>query len=315
MSTSGVYNYTMNRNEIIFEALSLIGVASSFRNPSASEYATGVKWLNILIKAWQKKGLRPTQQTQIVVFLSTTANQYTLGPNGDHASYTYNQAVTTADSVMGATTITIDDTAGFVAGYNIGIEINVNVMQWTTIVSVVGQVVTLADPLDADLITGNVVFAYPAKVQKPLRFNNCQRALPDATEAIVGIENRADYFNISNKTIQGYVTQMHYSPKINDGLLYVFPISSQVTQVLKATVEYPLEVFTSSTQTPPFPDEWLLPLIYGLATLMGPVFGFFGPEFETIKGMAAAFEDDILSNDVEDNFIQFTPDTDGNCTY
>lgn len=315
MATSGVFEYTMNRNQIIFEALSLIGVASAFRNPSAEEYATGARWLNILIKAWQKKGLRPTQQTQVVIFLDTTNNNYTLGPAGDHASYTYNQAAITADAVASTTAIIVDNSTGFVADYPIGIEIDVNTMQWTTVASVVGATINLTDPLDADIITGNIVFVYPALIQKPLRFNNCQRALPDATEAIVSIENRKDYFDISNKTIQGYVTQMHYSPKINDGELYIFPISAQVTQVLKATVEYPLEVFTESEQSPPFPSEWYLALIYGLATVMGPLFGFFGAEYDAISTKAGQFEEDIIGTDVEDNFIQFTPDTDGNYSY
>lgn len=315
MTSSGEYSFSMDRNEIIYRALALVGVASQFRNPSAEEYAVGAIWLNILIKAWQKKGLRPTQQTQIVVFLDTVKNQYTLGPNGDHASYTYNQTETTADASSGATAIVVDSATGFAAGYAVGIEISPTEMQWTTVSSVVGTTINLTDALDSDVITGNVVFVYPAKVQKPLRFNNCQRALPDGTEAIVGIENRSDYFNISNKTIQGYVTQLHYSPKVNDGELYVFPISAQVTQVLKATVEYPLEVFTASTQTPPFPAEWYSPMIYGLATLMAPEFGFFGPEYESLKAMAAQLEEDILSTDVEDNFIQFSPDTDGNYSY
>ncbi len=315
MTTSNSYNLQWNRNSVIEDALSLIGVTSSFRNPSAADYATGNKWLNYLIKAWQKKGLRPTQQTQIVIFLNSGDNTYTLGPSGTHASYSYSQATTTANAVAGASTISIDNTVGFVAGYNIGIELDTLIMQWTTIVSVVGDVVTLTDPLDADVVTGNVIYAYPTKIQKPLRFNNCQRALPNGTEAMVGIENRSEYFNISNKTIKGYPTQLHYSPKINDGLLYIFPIASSVTQVLKATVEYPLEVFTNSTQTPPFPDEWALPLIYNLAAILAPVFGFFGPEADKIMQMAASFEDDILSTDIEDNYIQFLPDTEGDYTY
>lgn len=316
MTTSGVYSYSLNRNEILFEALSLVGVASAFRNPSAEEYATASRWLNILIKAWQKKGLRPTQQTQIVVFLNTTDNSYTLGPSGDHASYTYNQTELTANSVSGASTITVTATTGFAASYYVGIELDDGTMQWTTESGApAGSVITLATPLTGNASTGNIVYVYPAKIQKPLRFNNCQRALPDGTEAMVGIENRSDYFNISNKTIPGYVTQLHYSPKINDGELYVFPISSSVQQVLKATVEYPLEVFTSSTQTPPFPDEWTAAIIYGVATLIAPIFGFLGEEYEKIKTMAGALEDDVLSNDVEDNYIQFTVDTDGSASY
>lgn len=315
MTTSESYALQWNRNTVIEDALSLIGVASAFRNPSAADYATGNKWLNYLIKAWQKKGLRPPQQTQVVIFLNTDDNTYTLGPSGTHASYSYNQASTTADALAGATAIIIDDNTGFVAGYNIGIQIDINTMQWTTIASVSGTTINLTNPLDDDIVTGNTIYVYPLRIQKPLRFNNCQRALPNGTEAMVGIENRSDYFNISNKTIKGYPTQLHYSPKINDGLLYIFPIASDVTLVLKATVEYPLEVFTGSTQTPPFPDEWAMPLIYNLAAIMAPVFGFFGPEADKITQMAASFEDDILSNDVEDNFIQFTPDVNGDYVY
>lgn len=315
MVTSGSYSFQMTRNEVILEALSLIGVAGAFRNPSAEEYATGAKWLNILIKAWQKKGLRPTQQTQAVIFLDTVNNKYTLGPNGTHASYTYAQTELDGDQLAGATTIDVLDVDGIAAGYPIGIEIDTETMQWTTVVSVVGLTITLTDPLDENVTSGGIIYAYPEKIQKPLRFNNCQRALPDGTEAIVGIENRSDYFNISNKTIKGYVTQLHYSPKINDGELYVFPISSQCTQVLKATIEYPLEVFTSSTQTLPFPAEWCAATIYGLAALIAPIFGFFGPEYESVKAMAGQLEEDVLGTDVEDNYIQFLPDTDGNCSY
>lgn len=317
MATSGVYRLSYTRNNIIYDALSLIGAASVFRNPSAGDYETGNRWLNYLIKAWQKKGLRPTQQVQIVVFLDTVSNEFILGPGGSHAAYTYDFTEASADANAGDNTIVVDDVLGFVVGNPIGIEQTINFMQWTTISSITGNVIGLTDVLTGAVSSGNTVFTYPttAAIQTPLRFNNCQRALTNGTEAMVGIENRKDYFDISNKTIQGYPTQLHYSPQINNGQLYIFPISSDTTIVLKATVEYPLEIFTASNQTAPFPDEWVLALIYGLAALMAPVFGFFGTEGDKITAMAGALEADIIGTDVEDNFIQFTPDVNGDYAY
>jgi hypothetical protein len=305
MTTSGVYNLTWDRNTIIKDALSKIGVASAFYEPAAEDYAIGAKNLNYYIKYLEQKGLRPPQLYQAYVFLSGTKNTYTLGVNGDHATLSYNQTALTSSAASGASAIVVNGVTGFVAGYNIGIQLDDGTMQWTTISSVVGTTINLATTLTASASSGNIVFAYQNKIQKPLVLHQVTRYSIAGDDTNVEVYNRSDYFNISNKTAIGAITGVHYSPKINDGILYVYPQTNNVTDVLKLDIEYPLEIFTASGQTPPFPDKWALPLIYGTAFYCADDFGFNGAEYELLAQKYRMLEDELLSTDVADKTIQF----------
>lgn len=89
------------------------------------------------------------------------------------------------------------------------------------------------------------------------------------------IMGRAEFSRL-NATSTGSPTSISYQPKINLGILSVWPIpdtASQSAKTILLTCRTAFEGFTTSTETADFPQEWQLPLIYGTAVLLAPEYG------------------------------------------
>lgn len=79
MSTSGTYDYTITRDQLIYGALRLAGVIAQGETPSASQVSDAATTLNMLVKAWMADGM-PLWAIRTVT-ITPVANQNT---------YTYN---------------------------------------------------------------------------------------------------------------------------------------------------------------------------------------------------------------------------------
>ena len=86
MATSGSTNYGLTRNDIIQEALELLGIVAAEESPAAADVATADRSLNMMIKGWQAKGINLWRQTE--GSLTATAGQasFTMGTGGDYAT-------------------------------------------------------------------------------------------------------------------------------------------------------------------------------------------------------------------------------------
>lgn len=86
MATSGSSNYGLTRNDIIQEALELIGVVAAEESPAAADVATADRSLNMMVKGWQAKGINLWRQTE--GSLTATAGQasFTMGTGGDYTT-------------------------------------------------------------------------------------------------------------------------------------------------------------------------------------------------------------------------------------
>jgi hypothetical protein len=86
MATSGSVNYSLTRNDIITEALELIGVLAGGETASAADVVTADRSLNMMVKGWQAKGINLWRQTE--GSLSATAGQasFTMGTGGDYTT-------------------------------------------------------------------------------------------------------------------------------------------------------------------------------------------------------------------------------------
>lgn len=85
-----------------------------------------------------------------------------------------------------------------------------------------------------------------------------------------------EQFNLLNQSSTGKPTQYTYQPFVNSGVLKVWPTpdsTSASAGMMELTYTKPVDGFTSASETPDFPQEWQLPLIYGLAVLLAPEYG------------------------------------------
>jgi len=83
-------------------------------------------------------------------------------------------------------------------------------------------------------------------------------------------------FNRLNEETTGQPTTICYQPKVNFGILSVWPIPDSTTissKTIGLTCRTAFEGFNNGSETPDFPQEWQSVLIYGLALSLAPEFG------------------------------------------
>lgn len=80
MTTSSSTNFTLTRDEIIQEALEQIGAIGIGDTISATDITTCSRTLNMMIKAWEAKGIHLWTLTEMSVALVVAQATYTLSP-------------------------------------------------------------------------------------------------------------------------------------------------------------------------------------------------------------------------------------------
>lgn len=83
-------------------------------------------------------------------------------------------------------------------------------------------------------------------------------------------------FRLLNTESTGAPTCYSYQPKVNVGVLSLWPLPTSTdvsTYTLQLTYQRPFEGFTGASETPDFPQEWQNALIYQLAVVLAPEFG------------------------------------------
>ena len=79
MSTSNSYDFTTTRNELIADALRLLGVVAEGGTPTSDQYSTGAEALNLLLKEWETAGLPIWAIKKQSISLSASTASYTIG--------------------------------------------------------------------------------------------------------------------------------------------------------------------------------------------------------------------------------------------
>src|SRR6266850_4925661 len=110
MSTSGSYDFSQTRNEIIRKAflrIKQVDLVESAAGLDAVHQAFAEDILNAMLKHWQVDDLYLWNLKEGTLFLANNTYQYSLGPTGDHAtlSSAYTLASANAAAVSGASTL------------------------------------------------------------------------------------------------------------------------------------------------------------------------------------------------------------------
>lgn len=116
--------------------------------------------------------------------------------------------------------------------------------------------------------------------------------------------------NLYPTTSAGRPIQINYQPKINQGVLQVWPVPD-ADAVTNCTVyivyQRPYEYFNGSTDTLDMPEEWVHPVIYQLAVRLAPEYGLPLMERQQLAKEAGALLELALQNGTEDASIFFQP--------
>jgi len=306
MTTSGSYDFNLDRDGIITEAYSLTGSVAIGETPTTAELTDGGKSLNIMLKGWQAKGYGLWLNQEITVFPGYGEKSVLLGPSGNHASATIVKTEVKVAAVATDLTIDVDSITGMTNGDYIGIELDDGTLQWTTINGVpAGYTVTLAAALTDDVAVDNHVYTYTTKTQRPLSIIEARLITADEIEIPIEVIPRDTYMLLSNKDTTGLINQVYYDPQLTNGKLYVWPTSSDVQNRIEMTIKKPIMDFDASADDGEFPQEWFEAITTNLAVRIGIKNGV--PLDPELKELAMTSLYDVRGFDQEQESMFFQP--------
>jgi hypothetical protein len=298
LATSGSTDYTRTRDQIIRGALRAINVIAAGETPSSEDMQDGAEALNLMVKSWQTEGVYLWTHTEATLFLAYGTSSYSVGPSGWHATETYADTELTAAAALGATSLTVGSVTGITAADHIGIELDDGTRQWTTVSTAAGTTVTIGAALTGAAASGNSIFAYTTKLERPLKIIEARRRDSAGNDLPLRLISRDEYMRLPTKATTGTVTQVYYDPQLTNGVLYTWPTASDVDDILRFTFRRTVEDFDGTANTPDFPQEWLAALKFNLAIHLAP-------EYEkevstTLAALALSTLDGLRGWDKED---------------
>ena len=308
MTTSGSVNFTMNRDDIITDALEDLGVLEVGETPNTDQITACARKLNMMVKAWMAQGYHLWAMKEATLFLVVGTQTYSLGATGTHCTDTYVHTTLSTAEATSSTSIGITSATGMSASDNIGIVLDDGTIHWTTISGAPGTTTTIATGLASAASSGNVVFAYTSKINRPQRIISAYRRNIDGNDTPIDIESRQGYADLSNKTTQGKSNKVFYNPQLTNGILSVWPTPDLATDVIRFWYERVIEDFDAVTDNPDFPIEWASAICAGLTYAMAPKSGRSLSEISFFKNDADEKLQIALGYDKETASVMFQPD-------
>jgi hypothetical protein len=309
VATSGSTDFAINRTQMIKAAMLKIGAIDAAQTPTGPDYDSVSQTLNMMLKAMQADGLKLWLRKKATLLLESNKSSYLLGPTGDHCTYSYTRTAIKVAASSTDTSIDVDDTTGALASDYIGFVLDDGTIQWTTIDTVVdGDTLTIPAPgLSGAAAVGNYVYFYRTKIDRPLRILQVVVRDSSANDRPVDIIGQDLYTDLATKTTTGRITQVHYDHQLTNGVLYVWPRSSVMTDTLELIVQRPWEDMDSATDDFDCPQEWYEPILYGLTYRICPDYGVPLQTKNSIGLDAQMFLDKAMGFDVENASLFLRP--------
>lgn len=111
MATSNTYVYNVTANDLLTEALGLVGAYAVGETPDNSEMTDALRTLNMMLKAWQPRvGLWLNKEVSLL--FQEDYYKYSVGPTGDHCAESVVKTEVATAAASGASSLVIDATTG-----------------------------------------------------------------------------------------------------------------------------------------------------------------------------------------------------------
>lgn len=282
MATSGSFNFSVTRNEVIEEAYKAARILGQDQTMNARDITDGSMALNLLVKQWQGRsdfaaGLKVWTRQRLTLFLAKGQQRYVIGPASTDARCTaqYGRTTISADEAAGQTVLSITSntdtttypgtTVTMTNGDIIGIELNDGTIQWTTISGTPAATATVAVALTGAAAAGNYVWWFTSRAQ---RFPVCEFAVlrdEQYTDAPLAVYREVEVYEMMpDKTSDGDPSAILVEPLRIATAITLDAQPLDVTKVINLTVLYPAEDYDASTDDIAFPQEWFRALVYQL---------------------------------------------------
>ena len=300
MATSGTFTFTVTRDDIIREAMLNIGKLDVYGSIDPVETADCARKLNMMVKTWMGRidfapGLKMWTRQRGDLFLSSTQYQYALGPTGDNwaggVTALPGKNFGTDQLVTGATpgTVTlftgVGSTSNFTNGDYVVLQLDSGDIFTSTILSVdsVGGSITIATAIPSSAASGNYVYNYTVKAQRPLELVTAVLRDSNLIDTPLDYMTVQTYENLPSKASSQYVsdpTAIYYEaqignsgPSASNGALYLDVGGAQdVTKQIHLVYLRPVQDFNAPLDNPEYPQEWYNALCWGLSKQIAPMF-------------------------------------------
>lgn len=292
MSTSGSYDFSITRDQIITQAMLYLGLLGEAEVPTAQEVTDCSLSLNMLVKQWMGKqdfapGLKMWSRQRADLFLSSTHYQYALGPSGDNwaagftaGSTNYGQQQLSATTASGSPTLTFGtgNLGNFTVGDYLVVQLDSGDTFSTTVLTVnsVAGTVTAAANLPSQASTNAYVWNYTTKGQRPLNIVTAILRDINRNDTPLRLLTLQEYEALPSKTQAANLSDpmsIYYESQLTNGQLYMDCGGAQdVTKHLHIVYLRPIQDFDNATDNPEYPQQWYRALCWGLAMDIAPMF-------------------------------------------
>lgn len=144
---------------------------------------------------------------------------------------------------------------------------------------------------------------------RPLQLISCRRENSSGIETKVQVVSREEYKSLPSKSTQAPVNIVYYDPQLSAGVLYVWPTGSTNDKILNLTFKRPIEDFDQLSNSPDFPQEWYLALVYNLASMVGDLYGM--PVSPGVENKALMYLAELEAFDTEGASVFIQPNLRG----
>lgn len=310
MATSGSVDFSVSRDDIIKAAYRKVLIDEDF-TPSTNQTNNAALLLNGIVKSWTASLGMPLWGSQNLVLLPTTGvRNVNIGPSGGHVTTSYASTTLSAAAASGASTITVTSASGIANGYYIGVEQDDGSMHWTTVNGAPsGTTVTLTAVTTAAAASGNMVYCYQTKAARPMRITYAyarhQTEFIDVPIQVVTFQEWSGYTTKGSEA--NYPLSVAYQPLLDNGTLRIWPQFTTGQYVVVLNAQKVLEDFDASGDTPDFPQEYYIPLIYELACALAPDYNVSPQKYAILRKEADSWLEKVAQNDYEEGSIYFEP--------
>lgn len=319
MATSGSIGLSTSTEEIIKEALELLGVLGEGEDPTTDQITSSKRTLNTMAKTWQADGLNLFAVQRNYLLLEKGSDVYDLSASTQSTFSTslvqtdvetaIVESATTVDLVEVSETVSVTD--------GIAIEIDGQVLFKSTITAINSTTpslnVDIADAVPQDISAGATVYITSGVANRPMQVLEAYNHQLNSTDIPLKMLSRIGYYELSNKDTTGYTNQVYYDPQIGTGKLYVWPTTDTELNYLILLTQRTLEDFVSDSDEPDYPQEWYMPLAYNLARFLSPKYGIPQMDYSRLLVQARELYDTARGFDTELNTSMFIrPESWGN---
>lgn len=279
MTVATTTDYNDSRDQIITDALILLGIMGPDDSLASNDASLGSRFLNRLVKYWEASGARVWTHATATVWLAYNTKKYLIGPAATDAFWatTFVETDTTAALTASATAVSCTTTTGMTIGDKIGVTLDSGVLFWTTIATIpTSTTLTLTAGVTTAAATGAYIYTFTTRPQRPIRLldvvlrSGIRTGIVDRNISRLSFE---EYHYMSVKDSNGSPAQYVYNDQLVSSILNVWPVPTNTKERLFVRYTRPIFDFDSSTDTSDMPQEWLQCLVFTLAATLAPAYG------------------------------------------